>query len=68
MITQITFHHNPNTSLREKAYVKQGFFVFWGGVFFLGATPVSILPSALFCERLFARCKLGVLRSAGAAT
>ena len=27
------------------------------------AASVAILPSALFCERLFARCKLGVLVS-----
>ena len=32
------------------------------------AASVAILPSALFVERLFARCKLGVLVSAGAAT
>ena len=29
---------------------------------------VATLPSALFDERLFARCKLGILVSAGAAT
>ena len=29
---------------------------------------VATLPSALWCERLIARCKLGVLDSAGAAT
>jgi hypothetical protein len=28
----------------------------------------NTLPSALWCERLLARCKLGVLDSAGAAT
>jgi len=32
------------------------------------AASVAILPSALFWERWFARCKLGVLISAGAAT
>ena len=31
-------------------------------------TPVATLPSALFYERFFTRCKLGVLVSAGAAT
>src|ERR1700688_2285489 len=28
----------------------------------------AILPSALVCERIFARCQVGVLVSAGAAT
>ena len=32
------------------------------------AAFVATLPSALWCERLLARCKLGVLDSAGAAT
>ena len=32
------------------------------------AVFVATLPSALWCERLLARCKLGVLDSAGAAT
>jgi hypothetical protein len=32
------------------------------------AAIVATLPSALWCERLPARCKLGVLDSAGAAT
>ena len=32
------------------------------------AAPVAILPSALFVERFFARCQLGVLVSVGAAT
>ena len=32
------------------------------------AAFVATLPSALWCERLPARCKLGVLDSAGAAT
>jgi hypothetical protein len=32
------------------------------------ASTVATLPSALFDERFFARCKLGVLVSAGAAT
>src|SRR5881397_445927 len=38
-------------------------------VFFPAELPLSAtLPSALFDERFFARCKLGVLVSAGAAT
>jgi hypothetical protein len=32
------------------------------------AGPVATFPSALWCERLIARCKLGALVSAGAAT
>jgi hypothetical protein len=32
------------------------------------AAFVATLPSALWCERLLARCKLGVLDLAGAAT
>jgi hypothetical protein len=34
----------------------------------LGAASAAILPSALFGERFFARCQLGVLVSVGAAT
>ena len=37
----------------------------------IACTPscaVATLPSALWCERLLARCKLGVLDLAGAAT
>ena len=34
----------------------------------LPSLSVTTLPSALWCERLLARCKLGVLDSAGAAT
>ena len=32
------------------------------------SASAAILPSALFCERWFARCQLGVLVSVGAAT
>jgi hypothetical protein len=62
-------------SFHEKAGTCQdGFFFF---LFFLyqrffrlsRAASVAILPSALFGERIFfARCKLGVLHSVGAAT
>ena len=37
-------------------------------IFFRRAVTVATLPSALVDERLIARCKLGVLVSAGAAT
>ena len=58
-------------SFHEKAGMSQVGFVF----LILSSRCVSnrsasaaILPSALFYERLFARCQLGVLVSAGAAT
>ena len=35
---------------------------------FSQAAPVAILPFALFGERFFARCQVGVLVSVGAAT
>jgi hypothetical protein len=35
---------------------------------FSQAAPVAILPFALFVERFFARCQVGVLVSVGAAT
>src|SRR5712672_4071343 len=55
--------------MRRPVSVKSVFHFHIRGFFRLSrAASVAILPSALFCERLFARCKLGVLNSAGAAT
>ena len=59
------------TSFHEKAGECQAGFSFFSpvGSFRLSrAASVAILPSALFWERWFARCQLGVLISAGAAT
>src|SRR5258706_13987655 len=59
----------PSPSMRRPVSVKSVFHFHIRGFFRLSrAASVAILPSALFCERLFARCKLGVLNSAGAAT
>jgi len=61
----------PNDkSFHEKAGVSQDGFVFTcvGCLPLSQAASVAILPSALFVERLFARCQLGVPVSAGAAT
>ena len=59
-------------AFHEKAGRSQvGSFGFWLVKVFLArrVATVATLPSALFDERfLFARCKLGVLGSAGAAT
>ena len=57
-------------SFHEKAgSCQDGFSFSYQRFFHLSrAASVAILPSALFVERFFARCKLGVLNSAGAAT
>jgi hypothetical protein len=56
-------------SFHEKAGQCQvGFSFSYQWFFRLSRASVAILPSALFDERFFARCKLGVLNSAGAAT
>jgi hypothetical protein len=59
-------------SFHEKAgRCQDGFIFFLSEVFFRlsRAASVAILPSVLFGERIFfARCKLGVLHSTGAAT
>src|SRR5882762_8521000 len=62
---------NRTKSSHEKAGQCQGGFFFFLPVVFLllsRAASVPILPSAFFWERCFARCQLGVLSSAGAAT
>ena len=61
---------SPYNSFHEKAGMSQDGFVFtyMGSLPLSQAASVAILPSALFGERFVARCKLGVLISAGAAT
>ena len=57
--------------MRRPVSVKSVFCFSLLGDFFLLLSPsasAAILPSALFVERFFARCKLGVLNSVGAAT
>jgi len=67
------YAQNPSMSanaFHEKAGRSQvGSFVFsLSKVFLLPSRPVAMLPSALSRSDCFARCKLGVLVSAGAAT
>src|ERR1035437_8814797 len=59
----------PSPSMRRPVSVKPVFlFLIRRFCRLSRAATVAILPSALFGERFFARCKLGVLNSAGAAT
>jgi hypothetical protein len=63
----------PTPSMRRPVIVKNFLFFFyssllWEPVPVSQAASVAFLPSALFVERFFARCQLGVLDSAGAAT
>jgi hypothetical protein len=62
--------HSARKSFHEKAAASQDGFVFScvGSLPLSQAASVAILPSALFCGAIIARCQLGVPVSAGAAT
>jgi len=61
VLSEIAFHEKAGRS-------QVGWLFLLDKVFLRRVATVATLPSALFNERFVARCKLGVLVSAGAAT